>query len=299
VVLKEDPTLIHFHDPELPPMGISLSKKGFKVVYDIHEHYPSVILQKHWIPYPIRKTVASLFDKYETRCVRKLAGISVVSREQLSRLITAHAAVLPNYPDLSLIREQIRTNSNHQSLRFVYLGTLGPGRGIENMIASFLLFLEKGYTAELRIIGHSNSSSILSLVEEAVRNCPSIKFYGRRRYIDALKLAAECDVGLFLPPISKSKEISSPLKLFEYMALGLVALLSDFPTWKAEFEPLDCMIFADPESPKSIVSCMVNLTNDSLFMQQKRDNAMKNSEKYSWEGVAERLVSLYQDIIRR
>ena len=37
VVLKYRPKIVHFHDPEIIPMGYILMFFGYKVVYDMHE----------------------------------------------------------------------------------------------------------------------------------------------------------------------------------------------------------------------------------------------------------------------
>ncbi|MFP3338875.1 glycosyltransferase, partial [Micrococcus sp. SIMBA_131] len=53
--LKVDADIYHFHDPELIPTGLKLKRKGKKVIHDIHEDVPRQILEKQWIPSPLRK----------------------------------------------------------------------------------------------------------------------------------------------------------------------------------------------------------------------------------------------------
>src|SRR5688500_15277789 len=50
--LAEDADIYHFHDPELIFMGLLLKarKPGCAVVYDVHEDYPSMMRDKHWLP---------------------------------------------------------------------------------------------------------------------------------------------------------------------------------------------------------------------------------------------------------
>jgi hypothetical protein len=44
----------HLHDPELILVGVALKCLGRCVVYDVHESYPMVILDRDWIPRSLR-----------------------------------------------------------------------------------------------------------------------------------------------------------------------------------------------------------------------------------------------------
>src|SRR5699024_7388911 len=55
----------HFHDPELLPVGWLLKRKDNVVIYDIHEDYITSILQKDYLPNPVKKLIAKIYDKVE------------------------------------------------------------------------------------------------------------------------------------------------------------------------------------------------------------------------------------------
>lgn len=59
--LAENADIYHFHDPELISLGLALKllRPSKIVVYDVHEDYPSMMLEKYWIPQPIRPLIST------------------------------------------------------------------------------------------------------------------------------------------------------------------------------------------------------------------------------------------------
>jgi len=67
--------IIHFHDSELLPMAYVLKKQGRRMIYDAHEDVPRDILSKHWVPLPLRRSLAFVAEKIENFVVRRLDGV--------------------------------------------------------------------------------------------------------------------------------------------------------------------------------------------------------------------------------
>jgi len=53
-------TVVHFHDPELLPLGVLLMSIGKKVIYDVHEDVYQDILQKVWLTKFLRVIFAGI-----------------------------------------------------------------------------------------------------------------------------------------------------------------------------------------------------------------------------------------------
>ena len=65
-LFESNATVFIFHDPELLLLipFVKLFKRG-KTIYDIHESYHNLILEKEWIPKFFRKAMANLYNATE------------------------------------------------------------------------------------------------------------------------------------------------------------------------------------------------------------------------------------------
>jgi len=90
---------------------------------------------------------------------------------------------------------------------------------------------------------------------------------------------------------------SMPMKLFEYMALGLPVVASDFSAWRAIVETSRCGLLVDPLDARAIaraIGYLLEHPDEANAMGRRgRDAAMA---RYTWDSQADRLVALYDDL---
>ena len=282
--------IYHFHDPELIPVGLKLKKLGKKVIYDVHEDYPSVILMKSWIPKILRYPVSIIFDIYEKNAVKKLDGIVVVTEKQAERLKMAKAmAIVPNFPDDELLEniDEIRFFPEDWT-EFVYVGSIDEDRAIAEIIEAFKIVRSQYEKVGLVLVGPIYSKRL----EEIIKNAGDRVIYKPRvPYQEALKITKGGDIGLLVIKKGRSKEFSSPVKMFEYMAFGLPIIASDFDYWKRFFKNYPNPVFyVKPDDTDDITSAM-----------KKALNLRKGKQwwTYSWKNCGKELLELYRNIIRR
>ena len=204
-------------------------------------------------------------------------------------------AILPNYPNLEGLKSKRRVSSDGV-LRFVYSGSIDIDRSIVEMIQAFKL-VRKAHNVELNLLGPIFDPELKRLIldlESAAAD--GLHYKGFLPYEEALDSVAQNDIGLMVMHRGRSKEMSSPLKMFEYLALGLPIIASDFRKWHDVLDEKPCALFVDPDSAEDIAEKMELLIKNKELRSQMRDNAIEISSKYSWKSIEDRLLTLYKSL---
>jgi hypothetical protein len=64
IAVSIDADIYMIHDPEMIHVGLALLKRGKKVLYDAHENFPKQLLEKEWLPRPLRWLLSWLSEAY-------------------------------------------------------------------------------------------------------------------------------------------------------------------------------------------------------------------------------------------
>jgi len=86
-----------------------------------------------------------------------------------------------------------------------------------------------------------------------------------------------------------------PNKLFEYMALGVPVVCSNFPLWRRMVEEAGAGVCADPRDPSAIAGAVMRiLRSRELWESMSRAGRRLAETRYNWGSEAARLVALYR-----
>ena len=295
--IEADAEIYHFHDPELIGLGKKLKKRGKKVIYDIHEDYPSVILMKNWIPKIIRPMISRTFATYQSGAVARFDGIVITVREYLDRFKRINRlAIVPNYPDLSFLQSLKKAERKDETTRFIYVGSVDEDRAIAECIAAFKKVSDEGGKLSLDIVGPLYSQRLGEIIDETANSYENFKYTTRLPYSEAMQMTADSDVGLLVIHRGKSKEESSPLKMYEYMALGLPQIASNFKAWRRILDRRPCAVYAEPENVDEIAEKMRLLCTDIRLREELAKNGSELVKEYTWDSIEKELVNLYKDL---
>lgn len=109
---------------------------------------------------------------------------------------------------------------------------------------------------------------------------------------ESIPLFFKCADIFLLPniPISEeSREETSPIKMFEYMAASKPIIASALPSIKEILNDSNS-ILAEPGNSSAFVRAIESLLNNKEFSDKISKKAFSDALKYSWSGRAERIV---------
>ena len=295
-VRAERPTVAHFHDPELIPVGLALKLSGVKVVYDVHEDLPRQLRSKGWVRGWLRGGLALGVEALEWFAVRVFAAVVPATPKIGERFPSAKTTVVQNFP---LKAELVTANERPYRDRpadFAYVGGITGIRGAREMVEA-LGFLGDERGVRLRIGGTFHPAGLRDELQglPGWTKVDALGWVDRPRVADLLG-SARAGLVLFHPLPNHID--AQPNKLFEYMSAGLPVIASDFPLWRRIVDGAGCGLLVDPLKPEAIAEAMewiLDHPDEAAEMGRRGRRAVEQT--YNWESEAGKLFALYDRLL--
>ncbi|MEF0146456.1 MULTISPECIES: glycosyltransferase family 4 protein [Pseudomonas] len=288
--------LYHLHDPELIPIGLKLKALGKTVVFDAHEDVPKQILGKPYLNRYVRSFISKLFAFYEAWACRRLDAVLAATpyiREKF-RSLGARAVDVNNYP---IIDELVVGGVDWpaKQSQVVYIGGLEEIRGIRQIVQGIG---SASTDTKLVIGGVFNEKSFESSVK-AEPGWNKVDFLGWLDRQGVKELLDNSVAGLVTLHPTPNYLDALPVKMFEYMAVGLPVIASDFPLWRDIIDSSKCGICVNPLDSQQIANCIDYLVSNPHEAEEMGRNGQRAVlEKYNWNVEAKKLNQFYADLLK-
>lgn len=291
--IKENADVYHLHDPELIFVGLFLRMLGKKVVFDVHENIALDIETKQWVPF--RKLTSKIYRLIEDLFFRYF--YLILAEESYVKYYKDHPRkiIVQNFPDLTLFPEKKDIKENYM----VYLGAISEDRGIFKMLELASHLTNNNLNTKLIIIGNvpEHLKEKINSYINSRKLQDKIKFTGRLKAPEAYEIVSKARLGLsILKPVKNYTE-SYPTKLFEYMALGVPFITSNFPLYNKLVNDTKAGYTVDYNNMKDIVEKVEYiLLNEKLSKKMGENGRKAVLDRYNWDKEAEKLIKLYKYI---
>jgi len=288
------PSVVHFHDPELLPLGVLLQRGGCPVIYDVHEDYQGVIGTRRWLPRAVRGPVARLFARMESAASRRLAAV-VAATPPIARLFPEGRTVLvQNFPRAQEFASLEGAADAQDGRTFLYVGAITERRGVDTMVRA----LEATRSDARLVLAGSFRPATLRAEMEGLPGWGRVRFDGWADRATVGRLMAEASAGLVVFKESPNQPESQPNKLFEYMLCALPVIASDFPYWRSLVGADDACLFVDPEDPRDLAAAMDwVVANPAEAAEMGRRGRQAVLQRFTWASEEVRLLDLYQRLL--
>ncbi|WP_161635188.1 glycosyltransferase [Desulfovermiculus halophilus] len=294
---SEKGDIYHLHDPELLPLGLLLRVSGRRVVYDMHENLPEQIRTKHWIHPLIRKPLAFFISFFERLSLNRMAVVMAEKSYADHYNWVKRGQVVLNLPTVDKLM-QLASSTQKNSLLVGYIGSISQSRGLLTVIEAIRKIREDGIAAKFECIGNVSRDVSTSKAYQQGVNEGWIHSPGRMPPSQGWAMIARCHIGIaLLKPIGNYID-SYPTKMFEYMAMGLPVVVSDFPLYRDVVERHQCGFCVDPNDIDTIayvIRFFIENPQKSIEMGTRGQNAVRSY--YCWNIELEKLIIFYQALL--
>ncbi|MBU2565347.1 MAG: glycosyltransferase family 4 protein [Candidatus Thermoplasmatota archaeon] len=292
------PDVVHCHDFNTLLSIIFVKKKNTKIIYDSHEDYPSMISD---VCSPLTVTFSGYLEKIMVKLftytvitvcpqiAEKFQGYNV----KTSVIINCKNVSEYNIPDDEIHRTRLLLNAEDKTM-FLYIGSLGKYRGLEDLIN---VFKEENCSNAFLVIG--GNGVMKHEVMEKMRHMHNARFIGtvQADRVPLYTKSADVIVSL-LDPSKESHRIALPNKLFEAMAAGKPVIASENTTTADIVSNEKCGVVVQYGDAKKLHEGIIYLT-DKNVRKKLGDNSLKAAEtKYNWVGQEKELLNIYKSIMR-
>ncbi len=293
---KIRPAAVHFHDPELIPLGLLLKLCGYKVIYDVHEDVPCQVISKHYLPLLIRKPLAWFIGAVEWFGAMSFNAIVAATPKIAIRFPAKKTIMVQNFPITAEISQIMSVPYAERPLSFAYPGIIATVRGIEEVVRA-LEYLADIKNARLELAGEFSPTDI----QETLSFLPgwrAVSYHGWLSREQLALLLGNVRAGLVLHHPVPNEIDAQPLKMFEYMCASLPIIASDFPLWRRIIEGAGCGLLVDPMNPQEIAKAMrwiIEHPVEAEAMGRRGRQAMEKT--YNWDTEATKLIHLYKNLL--
>ena len=299
LALDLSPDLLHVHEPEL--LGPVVARSGSRpVIWDVHEAYLSVLMDREWIPRPLRPLARIAWDVSERRLLGRCAAVVAATERVAERYRPLHDLVVTvaNYLDLSELDTLPPVVRDGRTC--VYAGTILPNRGLEQLFLALSILKERGIPVRVALAGDGDATYLRHLWSEADRLGVRefVEYHGVLTKERALRLQHQSSIGL-IPALPAGNNLAAvPVKMIECMALGLPLAFSDFPSHREVAGAVGAGIAFDATNPVEIADAVERLVTDPDLARRMGENGRRAVlERFNWGLERVKLLALYERLL--
>jgi glycosyltransferase involved in cell wall biosynthesis len=246
---------IRAHNCALPIAFLAKIRK-IPVVHEVNGPYTDILLTYRWLRF-----FAGLIIWLQRIQYRHADGLIVVTpqlEEFLRRQrVAAPVTVIPNGANLRLFNPRLSARSGLPPKYVVFFGGFARWQGIE-VILNAVSSQKWPSSTSLVLVG---DGQLTEQVQSAAAGNSRIRYLGRVPYAQVGEIVVGAIAGLV--PKTRGDDLEQtgilPIKLFEILACGKPAIITDYPGQADLVRSLGCGLIISPNDPTALARAVAEL----------------------------------------
>jgi len=234
------------------------------------------------------------------RRARKLHGHIAVSKpamDYVSKFVPAEYEIIPNGVDLAHFRPDVPLINDFcdGKLNIVFMGRLEFRKGINYLLKAF--YEVKSQMPNTRLIICGPGTRLRKRYEQWIKDVhlQDVVFTGLVNYEEQPSYYRTADI--FCAPATSHESFG--LILLEAMATGRPIVATNIEGFAAVVTQGEEGLLVPPMTVHSLTEAFLKLLNDRQLRLQMGQKGLVTAQKYTWEGIAARILAYYSQTIEK
>jgi len=294
--IEIDADIYQIHDPELLPYALKLKKKGKKVIFDSHEDYFTQIQEKQYLVGFLRIIIAHAYKYYEKRICKKIDAVIFPCTMNGKNVFEGRAkkvVFINNTPILTELYANYTLDYPKKNKAICHIGGLTYSRGITHLIKAT-------YKADAKLIlgglfNPQNYAEELTALKEY--ECVDYRGFVDRSGVCEILKESNIGVSTLLNIGQYNKADNFATKVYEYMAMGLPIIISDYPYAREVNKKYNCFMIVEPTNIDKIANAINYLIDNTETAKEMGQNGRRAVlEEFNWGVEEKKLYELYESL---
>lgn len=201
--------------------------------------------------------------------------------------------VIPNGVDLKRFdqcKDEIKLDGDP---RILFMGRLSHAKGVDILIRALAKIRTELPNIRLHLVGSSKGAPACSyqVLARKLGVEDNVVFHEWASPEDVPRYYKAADICVF-----PSRLESFGLVILEAMASGVPMVAADIPSFSEILLNGKCGLLFKAGDDRALSKAIIKLVGDPVFRRKMSKAALQSVQKYSWENIAERYLSLYNEL---
>lgn len=174
-----------------------------------------------------------------------------------------------------------------EPIQLVYVGVLNYERNLMNLSAAVVKVNAEGIPVVLSLVGDGNQKDELEKFAKTTNGC--VRVLPRVDHTQIPDVLSRAHIGVLPFPDEEKFQVSSPIKLFEYMASGLPILATRIACHTDVIGDGDYVIWMEGSDEESLLSALRQVSKKTHEFREMGGRAAIASKAWTWAESAHKL----------